>query len=218
VAQAQPDRYPERAESAWLVDDSHRAGLPRHATDASLAAEPPGEGYLEDDVAFADATGPALLVVLDRSPAGVRQLASRARRRVRGAAAPTVDVARQRELVGAFLAASRDGDFERLLALLSPEVLLCADEQAVRTAAANQRQGAPSLASEIRGAVRVAEVFKGRARAALPALIDGVAGAVWAVHGQVRSAFVFMIEGGRITGIDLIMDPEHLAALDVRID
>ena len=200
----------------------------------------------EDEVALADATGQALLVVLetlapleriafvlhdmfdlsfediapivDRTPAAVRQLASRARRRVRGVEAPASDLARQRELVSAFLAASREGDFGRLIAVLSPEVVLRADELAVRTAEARQQHGAPALASEIRGAARVADVFKGRARAALPALIDGDAGAVWAMGGQVRTAFVFTIESDKITGIDLIMDPQRLAELDVRAD
>jgi hypothetical protein len=63
----------------------------------------------------------------------------------------------------------------------------------------------------------VANAFKGRATAALPALIEGEAGAVWAVRGQVRSAFVFTIAGGQITGIDLVMDEEHLVALDIQI-
>jgi RNA polymerase sigma factor (sigma-70 family) len=207
-----------------------------------------GGGHLEDELALADATGSALLVVLemlapaervafvlhdlfdlsfeeiapivDRTPAAARQLASRARRRVRGAAAPAADIARQRELVGAFLAASRDGDFERLLTVLSPDIVLRADELAVRTAAANRQRGAPApaLAREVRGAREVALVFKGRASAALPALLDGGAGAVWAMGGKIRSAFVFNFEGNKIVAIDLIMDPEHLAELDVRID
>jgi len=210
------------------------------------AADRPSGGNLEDDLALADATGQALLVVLetlapaervafvlhdmfdlsfeeiapivDRTPAASRQLASRARRRVRGAETPSTDLARHRELVSAFLAASRDGDFDRLLAVLSPDVVLRADDLAVRTAAANQRYGAPVLASQMRGASRVADAFKGRARAALPAVIDGEAGAVWAMGGQVRAAFVFTIMRDRITGIDLCMDPDHLAELDVKID
>jgi RNA polymerase sigma factor (sigma-70 family) len=199
----------------------------------------------EAEVAFAEAIGPALLVVLDmlapqervafvlhdmfdlsfeeiapivdRTPAAARQLASRARRRVHGAAAPPVDVARDRELVSAFLAASRDGDFERLLAVLSPDAVLRADATSVRVAAAYQDRGGPTLTPEVRGAAQVANAFKGRATAALPALIEGEAGAVWAVRGQVRSAFVFTIAGGKITGIDLIMDEEHLGALDIQI-
>jgi len=199
----------------------------------------------EADVAFADAIGPALLVVLDmlapqervafvlhdlfdlsfeeiapivdRTPAAARQLASRARRRVQGVAAPANDVASHRELVGAFLAASRDGDFDRLVAALSPDIVLRADARAVHTAAANARHGAPTLAPEIRGASHVASAFKGRARGAAAALIDGEPGAVWAVGGQVRAAFVFTIGGGVITGIDLMMNPEHLAELHVEL-
>jgi RNA polymerase sigma-70 factor, ECF subfamily len=205
----------------------------------------------ETEVALADAIGPALLVVLDmlapqervafvlhdmfdlsfeeiapiveRTPAAARQLASRARRRVRGAAAPPTDVAQHRELVGAFLAASRDGDFDRLLAVLSPDAVLRADAKALRVAAAYQDRGGPVLAPEVRGAAEVARAFQGRATDALPALIDGAPGAVWAVRGQVRSAFVFTIAGGRggagerITGIDLVMDDERLGALDIEI-
>lgn len=208
-------------------------------------ADTTGDGDPAASVALADAIGPALLIVLDalspaervafvlhdtfdlsfeeiapivdRSPAAARQLASRARRRVRGAAAPAADAARHRELVDAFLAASRDGDFQRLVAVLSTDVVLRADDLAVRTAAANLRRGAPVLDSEVRGASRVAGAFQGRARAALPALIDGEAGAVWAAAGRVRAAFVFTIEHDKITGIDLIMDPVHLAELDVTI-
>ncbi|HEY6456604.1 MAG TPA: sigma-70 family RNA polymerase sigma factor [Steroidobacteraceae bacterium] len=201
---------------------------------------------LEDEFELADAAGPALLVVLgmlapaervafvlhdlfdlpfeeiarivDCTPAAARQLASRARRRVHGAAPPPADLARQREFVSAFLAASRDGDFDRLLAVLSPDVVLHADEAAVRASVAHQRHGAPRLAAEVRGASPVANTFKGRAQAAVPALVDGAAGAVWASGGQVRAAFVFRVEGGRIARIDVIMDPEHLAELDVNID
>ena len=202
----------------------------------------------EAEVAFADAIGPALLIVLDmlapqervafvlhdmfdlsfeeiapivdRTPAAARQLASRARRRVHGAAAPATDVVRDRELVDAFLAASRDGDFDRLLAVLSPDAVLRADATSVRVAAAYQDCGGPILTPEVRGAAQVATAFKGRATAALPALIDGEAGAVWAVRGQVRSAFVFTIAGGKIgkiTGIDLVMDEAHLGELDIQI-
>ena len=237
----------------WLTTVVARVCLDMLRTRRSRREEPldskaqmPAGGRLEDDVALADATGQALLVVLetlapaervafvlhdmfdlsfeeiapivDRTPDAARQLASRARRRVRGAEAPATDLARHRELVGAFLAASRDGDFERLLAVLSPDAVLRGDELAVRTAAANRRYGAPILAPEARGAAVVAEAFKGRATAALPAIIDGAAGAVWAVGGQVRAAFLFTIRGEKITGVDLVMDPGHLAELDVKID
>jgi RNA polymerase sigma factor (sigma-70 family) len=204
------------------------------------------EGDPEDELTVASSIGPALLVVLEtlapaervafvlhdmfdvpfeeiapivgRSPAAARQLASRARRRVRGAPVPGSDVARQREVVDAFLAASRDGDFDALVAVLAPDVVLRADEVAVRTAAARRWGGAPGLSSEIRGARAVAETFKGRARGASPALIDGDAGAVWAVGGRPRTAFVFRVELGRITEIELVMDPARLSALDIEIE
>jgi RNA polymerase sigma factor (sigma-70 family) len=200
----------------------------------------------EEDVALADATGQALLVVLetlapaervafvlhdmfdlafdeiapivDRTPAATRQLASRARRRVRGAETPAGDLARRREVVSAFLAASRDGDFERLLAVLSPDVVLRADELAVRMAAANRARGAPLLMREVHGASSVANTFKGRARGALRAIIDGEAGAVWAPGGHVRAAFVFTLRREKISSIELITEPEDLAGLDIKID
>jgi RNA polymerase sigma-70 factor (ECF subfamily) len=219
---------------------SRREELLMPVADAPVASNP------ELDITMADAIGPALLIVLDtlaptervafvlhdmfdlsfdeigpivdRSPAAARQLASRARRRLRGVAAPATDVPRQRILVNAFLAASREGDFERLIAVLSTDVVLRADDLAVRRSAANQRHGAPALAPEVRGAAQVADAFKGRARAALPALIDGEAGAVWVVAGQVLAAFTFTIERAAITAIDIIMDPHHLAEIEVKFD
>lgn len=137
---------------------------------------------------------------------------------MRGTEIPAADITLHRELVGAFLAASRDGDFERLIAALSPEVVLRADESTLRAAAARQARGAPVLAPEVHGAARVANAFRGRARAALPALIDGEAGAVWAMGGRVLAAFLFTIEHARITGIEIVMEPARLAELDVKID
>jgi RNA polymerase sigma-70 factor (ECF subfamily) len=226
--------------------DMLRARRSRREEPLTLAGDERIGSNPEAELTMADAVGPALLIVLDtlapaervafvlhdmfdlsfdeialivdRSPAAARQLASRARRSLRGAPIPAADVARQRVLVNAFLAASRDGDFERLIAALSPDVVLRADELAVRRAKANLRHGAPELASEVRGASRVSDAFKGRARAALPALIDGEAGAVWAVDGQVLAAFLFTFARAKIAGIDVIMDPGHLAELDVKID
>jgi RNA polymerase sigma factor (sigma-70 family) len=209
-------------------------------------ADAPSDSNPETDVAFADAIGPALLVVLEmlapaervafvlhdmfdlpfeeiasvvgRSPEAARQLASRARRRVRGVhkvSAPDLD--RRREVVDAFLAASRNGDFEALLAVLDPEVVLHADELAVRTAEANKWAGAPTLASEVRGARSVADTFKGRARAARRALIDGSPGAVWAQAGRIRAAFVFHVRGGTIGEIHIIMEPTRIGEMDVEM-
>jgi RNA polymerase sigma factor (sigma-70 family) len=142
--------------------------------------------------------------IVDRSPAAARQLASRARRRVQGAPPPDADLARQRAVVDAFLAASRQGNFEALLALLDPDVVLRADPAAVRTGAA----------AEARGAAAVAGPFSGRARAARPALVDGAPGAVWAPGGRPRVAFAFTVADGRILAIDLLADPEHLARVE----
>jgi RNA polymerase sigma factor (sigma-70 family) len=188
-----------------------------------------GGGDPEREALLADAVGPALLVVLEtltpaerlafvlhdlfavpfeeiaavlgRSEAAARQLASRARRRVQGTpAAPDADPGRQRAVVDAFLAAAREGDFDALVALLDPDVVLRADPAAVQAGSA----------AEVRGAPAVAETFSGRARFARPALVDGAAGAVWAPGGRPRVVFAFTIAGGRITGIDLVADPERL--------
>jgi RNA polymerase sigma factor (sigma-70 family) len=198
----------------------------------------------EHQALLADSVGSALLVVLDtlapaerlafvlhdmfavpfeeiapiveRSPVAARQLASRARRRVRGAdTAAEIDHTRQREVVEAFLAASRTGDFDALLAVLDPEVMLRADRVAVQAAAARQAQGAPILASEVRGAAAVAEAFVGRARAAQPALINGAVGAVWAPGGRPRVVFAMTVTAGKIVAIEILMDPGHLRQLDL---
>jgi RNA polymerase sigma factor (sigma-70 family) len=145
--------------------------------------------------------------ILDRSPAAARQLASRARRRLQGAPAPDPDLARQRAVVDAFLAASREGDFEALVALLHPEVVLRADQAAVRAGADE----------EVRGAAAVAATFSGRAQAARPALVDGGAGAVWAPGGRPRVVFGFTIADGRIVAIDLLADPDRLDRLELTV-
>ena len=110
-------------------------------------------------------------------------------------------------MVDAFLAASRGGDFEALVALLDPDVVLRADPAAVQAGAAG----------ELRGARAVAGTFSGRARFARPALVDGAAGAVWAPGGQPRVVFGFTIAGGRIVEIELLADPERLRQLDLEI-
>lgn len=193
-------------------------------------------GSPEHDAEMADAVGPALLVVLDtlapaerlafvlhdlfgvpfdevavildRSPDAARQLASRARRRVRGASpAEEADLERQREVVNAFLRASRGGDFEALLTVLDPDVVVRADEAAVRLGAA----------AEVRGATAVLQTFLGRAVGAQPAFINGVAGAAWAPGGRIRTVLSFTVANGRVTAIDLIGDPERLDQLDVEL-
>ena len=200
---------PMEPENPPAIDQAHEAG-----TDP------------EHEAVLADSVGLALLVVLDRltpaerlafvlhdmfavpfdeiapiverSPAAARQLASRARHRVQQAAAvPEAEAARRREIVGAFLAASRGGDFEALLAMLDPDIVLRGPD------------------GEVRGAAAVAGTFSGRAVGARPALIDGVPGVMWAQGGQIRVVFDFTIVAGKIVAIELIADPEHLAQLDV---
>jgi RNA polymerase sigma-70 factor (ECF subfamily) len=193
----------------------------------------------EHEALLADSVGLALLVVLDtlapaerlafvlhdifavpfdeiapiveRTPTATRQLASRARRRVRGAGATAVcdaDLASQREVVDAFLAAARGGDFETLLAMLDPEVVLRSDRTSIRSGAAR----------EIRGAVAVARrAAVGGARAAQPALVNGAVGVVVAPQGRLLMVLVFSIRGGQITEIDAIADPERLRQLDLAV-
>jgi RNA polymerase sigma-70 factor (ECF subfamily) len=190
----------------------------------------------EDEALLADSVGMALLVILDtldpaerlafvlhdmfavpfdeiapivsRSPAAARQLASRARRRVQGAdTAAGGDRVRQREVVAAFLAASRNGEFDTLLALLDPAVVLRADDVTVQMGAT----------PEVHGASAVAETFSGRARAAQPVLVDGQAGAMWAVNGRPRVVFGFTITDGMIVRIEMISDPTILGGLDLEL-
>jgi RNA polymerase sigma-70 factor (ECF subfamily) len=171
--------------------------------------------------------------IVGRTPTAARQLASRARRRVQGRgqqeeheqrqepgetvaleqAAASRDVSRQRTVVSAFLAASRGGDFEALLTLLDPEVVLRADNAVVSMAARSRWL----QASEVHGAQGVAKQFAGRAQVARPALVNGVPGAVWAHGGRARVVFAFTIVDGKVAAIELIADPERLSRLDVAV-
>jgi RNA polymerase sigma-70 factor (ECF subfamily) len=153
--------------------------------------------------------------IVGRSELAARQLASRARRRVRGGQDGREDEAMKREIVSAFLAASREGNFNALLQLLDPEILLTADDVAVKVTEANQAKGAPPLRSEMRGATVVAQAFKGRALGAELALINGSVGTTWIGGGKPRVAFLFSIEDGKIQGIDIVMDPEDLKDMKV---
>jgi len=120
---------------------------------------------------------------------------------------PDVDLARQREVVNAFVAASRDGDFDALLALLDPDVVVRADDAAVQSGAAR----------EVRGAPAVANTFAGRAQAAQPALVNGAVGLMWAPGGRPRVVFAFTISGGKVAAIELIADPARLGQLDLAV-
>ncbi len=190
----------------------------------------------EHEVLLGDSVGLALLVVLEtltpaervafvlhdmfavpfdeiapivgRSPAATRQLASRARRRVQGAATvPDADLAHQRGVVDAFLAASRGGDFDALLAVLDPDVVLRSDSAAVHSGASREVRGAPAVARQ----------FSGRAREAQPALVNGAVGLVWAPGGRPRVVFGFTITRGKIIAIDMVADPERLGQLDLAV-
>jgi RNA polymerase sigma-70 factor, ECF subfamily len=156
--------------------------------------------------------------IVGRSPAATRQLASRARRRVQGEPVnQEADRARQREVIGAFLAAARGNDFSALLAVLDPDVVLRADAAAVAASLARVSTGAPALAPAIQGSLAVANTFKGRAQAAQLALIAGDVGLVFAPGGRPVAVFEFAVENGRIVEISLIGDAGSIASLDLTI-
>lgn len=143
--------------------------------------------------------------ILGKSPEACRQLASRARRRVRTAEDPRRDPQRQREVVDAFLSAARGGDLELLLSLLSPDVELVAD-------AAAAAMGAPG---HLGGPDAVASLFSGGARAARTALLDGLAGLAWVQRGATRVAFDFTVVAGKVTRIEMIGDEEVLEEMHI---
>ena len=150
-----------------------------------------------------------IAAIIDRSPEATRQLASRARRRVQGEnTVPDADVKRQRELLDAFQAAAREGDFEGLVALLDPDVVLRSDGGAA----------APGLTREVRGAETVASQAVMWSQVGLeirPALINGVAGAVTMRDGRPFSVGAFTVRGGKIVEIDILADPERVSRLDL---
>ncbi|MFD4759046.1 sigma-70 family RNA polymerase sigma factor [Streptomyces sp. NPDC058439] len=208
-----------------------------HAPDPVLGAEP--EADPEQQAMMADSVGLAMLVVLetldpaerlafvlhdmfavpfdeiarvvDRTPAAARQLASRARRRVRGVEpAPEPDLARKREVVDAFLAAARGGDFEALVAVLDPDVV-------VRSGAGAGGVGAPSL---VRGAATVARqamMFAPFARSSLPALVDGEPAVISALDDHRFSVMIFTVARGKVTEMFVVDDPARLPGLDLTV-
>ncbi|MFR9776590.1 RNA polymerase sigma factor SigJ [Micromonospora sp. MS34] len=146
--------------------------------------------------------------MIDRSPAAARQLASRARRRVQGRApTPDPDLARQREVVDAFLAAARDGDFEGLIAVLHPDVVLRADGGA-RARHTTVLTGARTVAAQ-------ATTFGRFSPFARPVLVNGAAGVLVSAAGRPLSVMAFTVTDGRIATIDVIADPERLRRLDL---
>ena len=148
--------------------------------------------------------------MLERSPGATKQLASRARRRVQDTSTvPDTNLYRQREAVGAFFAASRNGDFDALVAMLDPDVMVRPDRAALALAG--------SL-GELHGAEAVAGNFaRRRAKGARMALINGIPGAVWAPGGTPRVIFGFTFVDGKITAIDTLADPAVIGQLDVAI-
>ena len=214
----------------------HEESLDAHVPDPIVQRE--DELDPEHEAELVDSVGLALLVVLEtlapaerlafvlhdmfavpfddvativgRSPAAARRLASRARRRVQGAATPDVDVARQREVVDAFFAAARGGDFEALVAVLDPDVVLRSDGGVSR----------PSVSVLIRGAATVAKralMFTRLSPFVRPAVVNGAAGVVVAPGGVPVSVMGFTIRGGRIVEIHAIADPERLRELELPV-
>ena len=207
------------------------ANVPEPVASRSHGGDP------EHEALMADSVGLALLVVLEtlepaerlafvlhdmfavpfediaplvgRSSAAARQLASRARRRVQGKPAiPEADLERQRKVVDAYLAAARGGDFEALLAVLDPDVVVRSDRRPI----------GPGGATEIRGAAAVTELaMKGRARAARAALVNGAVGIVVAPGGRLLMVLDLEIVDGKIIAIDAIADPDHVRQLDLAL-
>jgi RNA polymerase sigma-70 factor (ECF subfamily) len=221
-----------------------RANRPEALPDS--APDPVSVTSPEDEALLADSVGLALLVVLDtlvpaerlafvlhdifavsfeeiasivgRTPVAARQLASRARRRVQSDPAfPNSPVTTQREVVTAFLAAAREGDFAALLRLLDPDVVVRADAVAIGIASARADAGAPELSAVMHGVDAVTRVFAGGAKAARLAIVDGLPGAVVSVGGRPMAVFDFTVRGGRVVGIELLADPETLGALDLEL-
>lgn len=207
-------------------EDSFDAVVPSSAALLEDGADPEHQALMADSVSLAllvvlEALDPAerlafvlhdmfgvpfdeIATIVDRTPAAARQLASRARRRVRGGT-PTAadhDLNRRREVVEAFLSAARGGDFDALVAVLDPDVVARSDGQL--------RRGALAVA---RGAATFAQI----ARVAQPALINGSPGVIAAHAGESYRAMTFEIEGGKITEIEVITDPERLRTLDLAL-
>ncbi|HEY1778620.1 MAG TPA: sigma-70 family RNA polymerase sigma factor [Solirubrobacteraceae bacterium] len=204
--------------------------IPDPIVDAAAGTNPEHEALLADSVGLAllivlETLSPAerlafvlhdtfgvpfeeIAPIVERSPEATRQLASRARRRVQGErTVPDPDLVRQREVVDAFLAAAREGDFEALVAVLAPDVVLRADFGG-------------GVTQEIRGAETVARQAQTYSRLDLlviPALINGAVGAVSTRGGRPFSVGAITVRDGRIVELDFLSDPERLAGLDLTV-
>jgi RNA polymerase sigma factor (sigma-70 family) len=206
--------------------------VPEPIVDPEGGTEPEHEALLADSVGLAllvvlETLGPAerlafvlhdafavpfdeIAQIVDRSPDAARQLASRARRRVRGAPVPDAALEAQREVVDAFLAAAREGDFARLVSVLDPDVVLHAD----------LGPSAPGGRFELRGVEAVAKQARTYSRLGLviqPALVNGAAGVVTFRDGEPFSVGAFTVRGGRIVEIDFLADPERVRQVDLTV-
>ncbi|MFD7239291.1 sigma-70 family RNA polymerase sigma factor [Streptomyces syringium] len=214
-----------------LHDDDGQIRLPDPVVSGPDGLDP------EQEILLADSVGIALLVVLEtlapaerlafvlhdmfavpfdeiapvlgRTAASTRQLASRARRRVQGAApAPDTGLAHRRRIVDAFLAAARGGDFDALVSVLDPEIVARSDGGTLRPGVI--RRGAAEVASQ-------AITFARFAEAAHPALVNGTPGVVAVAEGRAISVMAFTVRGDRITTLDILTDPERLARIDLSV-
>jgi RNA polymerase sigma-70 factor (ECF subfamily) len=206
-----------------------------HVPDPIVTRE--GSADPEHEALLADSVGLAMLVVLEtlapaerlafvlhdmfavpfeevaeivgRSPEATRQLASRARRRVQGGPTiPDADLAEQRKVVDAFFAAARDGDFDALVAVLDPDVVLRSDGGPTRPGATAVVHGAAEVAGR-------ALTFAHGAKHARPVLVNGVAGVVVAPKGRPVTVMAFTVVGGKVVAIDALADPDRLRSLDL---
>ncbi len=213
---------------------ARREELAVHVPDPIISFQ---EGDLEQEALLAESVGLAMLVTLDtltpaerlafvlhdvfglpfaniaaalgRSEIAAQQLASRARRRVRGSPKPDRDLARQRRVVDAFFAASRDGDFDALLEVLAPEVELRIDGGVLRAEASLTVRGANAVAAHTSIYAKLYPFVR-------PALVNGAAGAVVAPRGRVFSLMAFSVTDGKIVQINALLDPERLEQLNIR--
>src|SRR5215218_741771 len=144
--------------------------------------------------------------ILERSPEAARQLASRGRRRIRGAdTTPDADAAAQQQVVAAFLAAARDGDFDALVAVLDPDIVECVD---TGSGTILEVRGAENVARRARAASQLGLVAR-------PALVNGAAGWVALLDGEAYAVAALTLRNGRITTMDILLDPARLARLDL---